>query len=114
MKNYERSYQRWLGFLDGKVTKNLCHKTTVNLERNMDINITYWYTPIVTINFKTQNLKLNTGKYYTLTTKRRLNQLTPPGFYIYQKDFKWFAQDVTGVTKVFEDYMEINRNGYFI
>lgn len=49
---------------------------------------------------------LNTGGYYTATTKDRLNRYTPHNITVYQKDFDWYVQ--VGTKKIcYRDEMQI-------
>ena len=54
---------------------------------------------------------LNSGGYKTLTTKRRMNQVSETynlGFQVYQVDFIWYV-DYRGETLEFKDYMKLER-----
>ena len=113
MKNYYREYSDWIRFLGTKSFKRLCHKTNIKVNYNLSIGISFWSTNIITI-YPSGTLELNTSGYRTLTTKRRLNQLTPYRFNIYQRDFIWYAEDANGDITEFVDGLKINRDGYFI
>ena len=39
-------------------------------------------------------IELSDGGWQTVTTKARLNEHLPQGFYVFQKDWEWFIQDM--------------------
>ena len=45
------------------------------------------------IEFKDDQIILDTGGYYTHTTKKRMNEWLPSRYYVYQKDFSWYVKD---------------------
>lgn len=45
------------------------------------------------IEFRDDKIILNTGGYYTNTTKKRMNEFLPSKYYVYQKDFTWYLKD---------------------
>ena len=56
---------------------------------------------------------LNTGGYFTATTKTRMNQASRQfnlGFLVFQEDFKWYV-DVDGHTLEFNNRELCIRNG---
>ena len=55
--------------------------------------IRYTRTDIVKIK-PNGDIILNSGGWQTVTTKRKMNQYLPSGFYLYQSKFEWFINDV--------------------
>ena len=67
------------------------HKTTV-LNKDNSIEVYYHDTMVVYVSGK--YLTLNTGGYYTATTKLRMNQTSNQynlEYRVFQKDFNWFV-----------------------
>lgn len=67
------------------------HKTTVR-PLTGGVSVIYHQTEVVRANSK--NIILNTGGWFTNTTKTRMNQTSNQfnlGFKIYQKNFDWFV-----------------------
>lgn len=113
MKKYFLDFKGWDEFLGNKIKKKVCHKTEV-IRDNFDIiSIYYWACPVVSI-YRNGNIVLNNNGYNTPTTKRRLNQLTPYGFQVFQKDFKWYASNINGEVVEFKSGLKIDINGNFI
>ena len=113
MKDYYRSYKDWVNFLGTKTYKKVCHQTNARLNYNLSIGISYWNTNLVTI-YPTGNIALNTSGYRTITTKRRLNQLTPPKVIIFQEDYVWYIVDSHRDMIEFVDGIKINNRGCLI
>ena len=86
------------------------HKTRVTRDGS-DITVRYWATDIVTVSGDT--VRLNTGGYFTPTTKRRMNEASEHfglGFQVYQKDFQWYARRPNGDILPFHgNSLEIER-----
>lgn len=61
------------------------------------ISVTYHNTEVVRVEgrlISDQKVTLNTGGYFTNTTKTRMNQTSQQfalGFYVYQKDYDWYV-----------------------
>ena len=90
-----------------KVSKNkTC--TVVDLKNNY-ISVVYHNTEVVKVTKK--SIILNTGGWFTSTTKTRMNQASNQfslGYYVYQKDFNWFV-DYKNITIPFTtSVLEIN------
>lgn len=113
MKEYNKSYKEWLDFLGDKHRKKLCHKTEVYRVYRNAIVIYYQASPIVSI-YNDGKLILNSCGWLSQTTKKRINQLTPTNFQVYQQDFIWYCTDASGDTKEFYEGILINKEGYFI
>jgi hypothetical protein len=73
------------------------HKTTINTELLKDAEkrllVTYHNTIVVKV-VNDRFVILNTGGWYTNTTKRRMNQASMQyklGYSVYQSDFLWYV-----------------------
>lgn len=68
------------------------HRTTVRME-NGELSVVFHNTEVVNAN--SDRIKLNTGGWFTPTTKTRMNQTANQfglGFKVFQKDFDWFVR----------------------
>lgn len=57
-----------------------------------EISVTYHYTEVV--NVTDESITLQTGGWFTSTTKRRMNEVAHAfnlGFQVFQKEFSWFV-----------------------
>jgi len=82
------------------------HKTSVVNDNNITM-VCYHSTPVVKIT--DTEIILNTGGWYTATTKRRMNQASLSyrlGFAVYQVNHSWYV-DYKGDTIPFEDNMKL-------
>ena len=80
------------------------HKTTVTNKDGV-IKVKYHSTDVVTVDNKRGEVTLNTGGWFTPTTKVRMNQTANAyglGFNVYQKDFNWFVEKANGQVIEFE------------
>ena len=90
-----------------------------NRESRKYANNTYWQrrgenialklhnTDIVTL-YPTGDMTLNTGGWYTVTTKERINRALPRVFYLHQEKGRWFVVNrLDDETYVFMDGMRI-------
>jgi hypothetical protein len=69
------------------------HRTTV-VNDDAKLAVTYHETEVVYWDKTTNFITLNTGGWWTPTTKTRMNQAANEfnlGFYIYQEDFQWYV-----------------------
>jgi len=67
------------------------HKTTIFTDDSGFINVVYHSTPVV--KFNDQKIILDTGGWYSNTTKLRMNQASNQfnlGYRVFQKKGKWF------------------------
>ena len=96
-------------------------RTATSVTRHDDIlRVTYHDTDVVTV-YPNGRIDLDTGGWFTATTKLRMNQASNQfglGFVVYQRNYQWFV-DVDGHTLAFEsaDGMRVNqyltiRNGH--
>ena len=84
------------------------HKTSVINDNNVLI-VAYHNTPVVKVTDK--EIILNTGGWYTATTKRRMNQASLSyglGFAVSQVNFSWYV-DYKGEVIPFEDNMKLKK-----
>lgn len=92
MKDYFKDYNGWSSFLYGKKEKKICHKTMALSSSYEDrISLIYHNTILVSVT-KDGYLVKNNG-WETVTTKKRINQFTPPGFHVFQRDWEWYMKD---------------------
>ncbi len=67
--------------------------TTVRTNEHGETVVTYHSTPVVT--FDQETITLDTGGWYSQTTKTRMNQASNQfalGYWVFQKNFHWFVQ----------------------
>ena len=77
--------------------------TTVNIKEDGKIIVKYYDTTIVVVTEK--KISLNTGGWFTPTTKTRMNQTSRQfklGYLVYVKNGKWFVQTITGEVLEFQ------------
>lgn len=70
-------------------------KTATSIARDKDgvLRVTYHGTSVVTV-YPNGRIDLDTGGWWTVTTKARMNQASNQfglGFQVYQKDFQWYV-----------------------
>ena len=86
------------------------HKTEVFTENGVTY-VKYHNTRVVA--FSEDAIMLDTGGWFTPTTKTRMNQTSNAfglGFQVYQKNYEWFA-DYKGKTYEFtKDHLYLKRN----
>ena len=87
--------------------------TKVAVDSEGVLRVTYHGTHVVTV-YPEGRIVLNTGGYFTVTTKTRMNQASNQfnlGFLVFQKDFDWYV-DIDGHTLEFNTPTELCiRNG---
>ena len=70
------------------------HKTIVKADMSRgNLRVTYHSTDVVTVTPKM--IRLNTGGYFTNTTRTRMNQASNQyglGYTVYQKNYAWFVK----------------------
>lgn len=69
------------------------HRTTVRNTAD-EISVVYHSTEVVNYHKEIGELKLNTGGWFTPTTKTRMNQASNEfnlGFTVYQENSEWFV-----------------------
>ena len=84
------------------------HKTSV-INNNSITSVCYHNTEVVKIT--DDEIILDTGGWYTATTKRRMNQASLQynlGFAVYQVNFSWYV-DYKGDTIPFEDGLRLKK-----
>jgi len=86
--------------------------TTVK-EKNDVLMVTYHSTDVVIFDRRTHKLTLDTGGYFSYTTKTRMNQTANQfdlGFNVYQKAHKWFVDANDQTFEFMGDSIEIFLN----
>ena len=87
------------------------YKTKVNENEKGQIEIIYHQTAVVTYDF--EQIILNTGGWWTRSTKTRMNQASEVlglGFRVFQKKGDWFVDYKNDVLPFTENTLELNRN----
>ena len=72
--------------------------------------VKYHWTNVVS--FNRDEITLNTGGYFTNTTKTRMNQTSNQfglGFRVYQKNFDWFAEYNGKTFEFLKDELTLER-----
>lgn len=93
------SFEEAKEYLNGKRERPLPGKATYLRDLGYDgpcgamqgISVYYHKTPVVTY-WGNGEVELNTGGFYTATTKRRINQYIPDGYYVFQEDYGWYLR----------------------
>lgn len=93
---FVHDYASASNFLGGRYQRKLANNTVVRrgtlVEPGRDeqtIEVVLHRTTIVCY-YPNGDVTVNSGRYRTVTTKQRINQLLPPGASIYQKRYDWF------------------------
>lgn len=85
------------------------HRTTIFTENNAT-RIIYHQTPVVT--FTPDTITLNTGGFFTATTKRRMNQTSKAfdlGYVVFQKNNQWYVTTPGGRFAFTSDTITLDR-----
>lgn len=64
------------------------------------------------VKFNNSFIVLNSGGWRTATTKARMNQASQEfglGFYVYQKDYRWYVKQGNDTAVEFSDGMALQR-----
>lgn len=86
------------------------YKTKVNENEKGQIEIIYHQTAVVTYNF--EQIILNTGGWWTRSTKTRMNQASEAlglGFRVFQKKGDWFVDYKGNIQPFDNDSITITR-----
>ena len=78
---------------------------------NGDIKVRYHNTDVVT--FNKNEITLDTGGWKTVTTKKRMNQVSEQydlGYHVYQKHGEWYVEYNNDVSEFWATAMVINRH----
>jgi hypothetical protein len=73
------------------IAKKLSGRNTYKIDYPTTDAIRFHDTDILV--FESDHVTLNSGGYFTKTTKERMNTYLPDGVYINQKDFQWYIND---------------------
>ena len=79
------------------------HATSTHSQHGV-IYVTYHQTNVVAWDKDASTVTLNTGGWYTPTTKKRMNQASQQfglGFHVFQKDFQWYVTTPNGEMALF-------------
>lgn len=104
-------FQVYVGLFDkgGKKRAKNVGTATLKIETENGFKIRYHATDV--IEYKDNEIILNNGGYYTVTTKKRINEYLPHNLYVEQKNFEWFLVDREKNTRVpFENGMTVKIN----
>jgi len=88
----------------GQTKKLGTHATSYYMDYDT-LHISFHGTEIVKVSMESYMVKLNTGGWFTNTTKLRMNQASNQfnlGYQVYQKDKQWFVELFTGEVIPFE------------
>lgn len=88
------------------------HETTVKTDANGVVRVTYWSTPVVTIDG--DYVTLRSDGWHTATTKLRMNQTSSQfdlGFRVFQKNHQWFVDMPNGEIITYWDHITFPRRG---
>ena len=88
------------------------HATSVKRSTDGTLTVRYHWTDVVTV-YPNGKMVLDTGGYFTPTTKTRMNQAAAElglAFAVFQRDFQWFVA-IDGHTLEFTGDSLTIRNG---
>jgi hypothetical protein len=88
------------------------HATTVKTDADGVIRITYWSTPVVTVDG--DYVTLRAGGWHTVTTKARMNQASHQfnlGYSVFQKNYEWFVTMPDGDVVPYWDGITFPKRG---
>lgn len=87
-----------------KITVLGKHKTkVVNIEGYTSV----WYWDTIIVSFSDKKIILNSGGYWTNTTKKRMNQASCQfnlGYHVWSKQGIWYVTDSNGETSPFQGH----------
>ena len=86
-------------------------KTNIYTDNDKITNVVYYSTPIV--RFNDYCISLDTGAYFTFTTKLRMNQVSKMfnlGYHVFQKNFKWFVKYQSKIIPFIGNRVKLDRN----
>jgi len=75
-----------------------------------DIEVVYYHQNPVIIKSDNQ-IKISSCGHKTKTTKERINDHLPHGYYVRQEDYVWYLERPVGDRIEFYDGMVVNKNG---
>lgn len=90
--NLPKSYFQAENFLSGKESRRVpsIRETYIAWVSEDSIACIYHETQVVTF-FKNGDVRLDSGEFFTPTTKRRMNQCLPGNIRVYQYNSYWFV-----------------------
>ena len=93
----------------GQLQRVGTHRTSTFTE---DQTTEVCYHNTIVVSFNTNTIKLNTGGWWTNTTKTRMNQTSNQyglGFRVYQKDYQWYIEYNNKIQSFEQNQVEIER-----
>ncbi len=90
--------------LAGRFSRKIGVATTA-LHDGTILRVRYHSTSVIQSNGVIVTLR--SGGWRTPTTKKRINDFLPHGWFLYQRNFVWFLTTPSGETLEFEDGMQI-------
>jgi len=75
-----------------------------------DVTVVYYHQNPVVIKSDNQ-IKISSCGYKTKTTKERINDHLPSGFYVRQEDYTWYLEKPDSERVEFYDGITINKRG---
>lgn len=94
-ENYDSVKQFWAGNIAQRTKKKnvlriaFGDKTWLCKYQDKSFKMVYQDTPIIGW-YSDGSIRLNTGGFFTRTTKSRMNSFLPKGFHVFQRENKWF------------------------
>ena len=89
-----------------KTTRKIANNTWEILEKNGKVKAIRFHDTNIITYLKNGKIRLNSGGWYTSTTKERINRFLPANYYLFQKSFIWYLQTPTKKIK-YKDGMVI-------
>jgi hypothetical protein len=90
--------------LGNRTQKKIANNTLLVRLNENEIAVRLHYTDVVTF-LRDGKIRLNSGGFWTATTKERINHCLNFGFRVYQQDFNWYLRTPLGF-QPFTDGME--------
>lgn len=88
-----------------KLNKVGSHKTVIYADTSGQLKVKYHNTDVVTVHHDTDSITLNTGGWFSNTTKTRMNQASQQfnlGYSVHQKKYEWYVTTKHDGIKKFE------------
>lgn len=95
------SYSQARDFLGDRISKRIRGIRATRIEEDVawdtgeTIYSLYYHNTPVVVWFNDGSVKLNTRGYYTVTTKRRINEAIRGKGYVFQHKHEWYYQDAS-------------------
>jgi hypothetical protein len=92
--------------------KSIRNMKATNVIAQGEDTCVFYHSTAVVRRHRDGTFTLNSGGHWSVTTKRRINQFTPDGCYLYQKNYDWFINNRKGEPVEFFDGMRLDSEGY--